>query len=147
MRCAAFILGLALVAITAPSARADEGGYGERIVAIDATSDALILVGLFAENEWPAWAGLAGHVVGGPIVHLTHDNAGRAALSLGTRVGLPALGGLVGYAACFDDTGFLRCIGSAGVGLVLGVLAAQIIDPTVIVPEEEPTPSMLTFRF
>lgn len=148
MRSTAFaVLGVALVMATASPARADEGDYGERILAIDATSDALIIAGMFAENEWPAYAGLAGHVLGGPIVHLVHGNNGAAALSIGTRVGLPVLGGYLGSVICVDDDGFLRCIGSIAVGFAVGMLAAQIIDPAFIVPDAETAPAMLTFRF
>lgn len=149
MRSAAFaVLGAAALLATTAPARADEGGYGERILAIDATSDALIIAGIFAENEWPAYAGLAGHVLGGPIVHLVHDNPAGAALSLGTRVGLPVLTGYLGHLICVDDgDGFLSCLGSTAVGFAIGMVAAQLIDPTFIVPDADTAPAMLTFRF
>lgn len=142
------IVGAALVLTTAVPARADDGGYGERILAIDGTSDALILAGLFGESDPLLYVGLAGHVLGGPIVHLSHGNPGRAALSLGTRVGLPAATGLFAYAVCdADDSGFLGCIGPVAIAVAFGFLAAQIIDPALIVPDAETTPAMLTIRF
>lgn len=144
MRTLGCVVVLAALAARPTAARAD-GGYAERMIAIDATADTLIVVGMVGDHEWPIYAGLASYALGGPILHAAHDEWPRAGVSLGVRVGLPLATGAIGDAICVDDTGFLRCIGSAAIGAAIGMLAAQIIDPAVIVEGEAgPTPAMLS---
>lgn len=142
-RFASAVVVAALVARPA-AARAD-GGYAERMIAIDATADTLIAVGLVGDRDWVIYAGLAGYALGGPALHAAHGEWPRAGVSLGTRLGLPLATGAIGDAICVDDTGLLRCVGSAAIGAAIGMLAAQIIDPAVIVEGEAATaPTMLT---
>ncbi len=139
----AVAVAVAALATRSPAAHAD-GGYAERMIAIDATADTLIVAGLVSEHDWAIYAGLASYALGGPILHAAHDEWPRAGVSLGVRVGLPLATGALGDAICVDDTG-IRCIGSAAIGAALGMLAAQIIDPAVIVEDAAaPTPAMLT---
>jgi hypothetical protein len=143
MRTSACVVAVAALAARPTAARAD-GGYAARMIAIDATADTLIVAGMVSEHDWPIYAGLASYAVGGPILHAAHGEWPRAGVSLGVRVGLPLATGALGDAICIDDDG-IRCIGSAAVGAALGMLAAQIIDPAVIVEDAaDPTPAMLT---
>ncbi|MBK9037496.1 MAG: hypothetical protein IPL61_40670 [Myxococcales bacterium] len=129
----------------APAATAEPRWYGERIVAIDGTSDALLLVGLFGDSELAAYAGLAGYVLGGPIIHATQGEWNRAGGSLGLRLALPAVGGVIGHRVCVDDSGLLRCVGSLVVGLAVGGLIAQVVDPALLAYTDDgaPAPTLL----
>ncbi len=143
-RFASAVVVVAALAARPTAAQAD-GGYAERMIAIDATADTLIAVGMVGDQDWVVYAGLAGYALGGPLLHATHDEWPRAGVSLGTRLGLPLATGAIGDAICVDDTGFLRCIGSAAIGAAIGMLAAQIIDPAVIVDgDAAAAPAMLT---
>lgn len=145
MRALACVVVAAVLGGRASAARAD-GGYAERMIAIDATADTLIVVGLVGDHDWPIYAGLASYALGGPSLHAAHGEWPRAGISLGVRVGLPLATGAIGNAICVDDTGLLRCIGSAAIGTAVGMLAAQIIDPALIVDgDAAATPAMLTF--
>jgi hypothetical protein len=66
--------------------------YGWQIMLADAAS--FLCVGA-TEQE----ACLAGFALSGPVVHTLHGNPGRGIVSLGLRVGLPIIGGLIGSAA------------------------------------------------
>ncbi len=143
MRVRACVGTVAALAARPPAARAD-GGYAERMIAIDATADTLIVVGMVGKQDWPIYAGLASYALGGPLLHAAHDEWPRAGVSLGVRLGLPLATGALGDAICLDDRG-IRCLGSAAIGAALGMLAAQVIDPAVIVEgEAAATPAMLT---
>lgn len=140
----ACVVAVAALAARPTAARAD-GGYGERMIAIDATADVLIVGGLVGDQDWVIYAGLASYAVGGPILHAAHDEWPRAGISLGMRLGLPLATGAIGDAICIDDTGLLRCIDSAAVGAAIGLFAAQLIDSAVIVDgEAAAAPAMLT---
>lgn len=141
-----FACAVVLAALMArPTVARADGGYAERMIAIDATADTLLVAGLVSDHEWVIYAGLASYALGGPLLHAAHDEWPRAGISLGTRLGLPLATGALGDAICVDDTGLLRCVGSAAIGAAIGMLAAQIIDPAVIVEGEAATaPAMLT---
>src|SRR5262245_33494029 len=112
--------------------------YGWQTLLLDGAATGTILLGTTnPEGVGIALAGLVGFVVSGPVVHGIHERpAGRVLGSLGLRLGLPLLGGIVGssVADCrdaedFDDVGGAYCqIGYIGLGGLVGLGAAAIAD-------------------
>jgi len=83
--------------------------------------------------------GSATYLLGSPIVHGLHRNGGRAAGSLGMRVGFPLLGGLIG-ATLFrsrsgGDTGAIEGLVAFGVGGAIGLVPPIAIDALVLARE------------
>jgi hypothetical protein len=88
--------------------------------------------------------GLVGYVAGGPIVHFAHGHVAKGFGSAALRLGLPFVGGLFGLglaaascsnngSGCFDNT-----IVDVGVGIILGFIAAPIIDAAALAFDEAP---------
>jgi hypothetical protein len=72
---------------------------------------------------------------GGPIVHLVHGENRKAAISLGLRLGLPVLGGVLGYWSAGDcdlDCSDVHGVFEAAGGVILGTVAASLIDIIVV---------------
>jgi hypothetical protein len=125
----------------APATRRRVDYYGWQILLVDAASvTATIAAGSVNENAgFPVLAG--GYLLGGPIVHLSHGNRGRALISASLRLGLPVLGaGLVLWPdencapdnedVCDDDD---LAEGLAAVALgVIGMGVASLVDWTVL---------------
>lgn len=95
--------------------------------------------------------GLGAYLLGGPTVHATHGNWGRAAISFGMRAAIPvATGGLL-YAvnSCSDsssDEGWcdLGAAVAALFGGVVGATVASVLDASVVAWERtEPTPQIV----
>jgi hypothetical protein len=84
-----------------------------------------------------AYASLATYALGGPVVHIAHENYGRAAGSLGLRVGGPILGGALGCAAD-DSSGMFGCLGGLALGVFLGTLTAVVVDSAALAYEKVP---------
>jgi len=108
--------------------------YGWETLTVDAVSVAAMPL---------AGVGVAGYLVGAPIVHAAHDRWGAAAASLGLRVALPIAGAYAGVAlancgnsqrASEDWCG----LGEAVLGLGVGMLAAIVIDAAVLGYERAP---------
>lgn len=103
-------------------------------------TDALALTTAFASPEF----GLMTYGLGAPIVHWGHGNVGRGFASLGLRAGAPILLGLGGLATCDhsgasdDEHSGWECLGTAAVGVALGMLTAVVIDSSVIARETVP---------
>jgi hypothetical protein len=84
MRRPAFALVLVAAACAAPrDGRAE--GYPLQIAAVDGASDAVLAGGAVAETPSLMGIGFLGTLVAAPVVHLTHENEGRAAISLAGR--------------------------------------------------------------
>ncbi len=132
-------LAALLVLIAAPAA----AGTSDRaaVMISDGTSDALVLT-VFSDkldratDSAPFFLGVAGCALGGPIVHLTNREWGRAGASFGARVGVPLVGMFVGNAICSHGEhhagDLLPCLGSVLVGGALGMVGAEVLDWTVI---------------
>jgi hypothetical protein len=119
----------------------DYDDYRLTMVAVDATAVALVAAGVYLDHEdvTPALAlvGVGTYVLGGPIIHLAHEQSGRALGSIGLRVGLPATGLLVGGALAASCGGASEwcLVGAVLFGGVIGlggVLAAIIVDDAVL---------------
>ncbi len=88
---------------------------------------------------------VTGYALGGPVVHAAHGQWGKAAASLGLRLGAPAAGTLaglaIGSAACPHDDSDVPCYAvGGGLGLLAGLATAIIVDSAVLAyePEREP---------
>jgi hypothetical protein len=109
--------------------------YGWQIIPIDAAALGVIAVALaLGEDAVPAPAviALGAYAVGGPIVHLVHGRPLIALGSFGLRVGMPAVGALVGSAGenCKDD----KCTGGwpTAVGGLVGAITAMSLDAALL---------------
>jgi hypothetical protein len=78
--------------------------------------------------------GLSQFVLGGAIVHASHRQWLRAALSIGERLLLPATGFALGFALAPRGTGdqFNDPFPVAAVGLIAGIVVAHVIDAAIL---------------
>jgi hypothetical protein len=124
--------------------------YGWQIILTD--SAAIVSVGIAQAPNRNGWGDLAAvlYLGGGPVVHLSHENFGYGAGSLGLRVGLPLggalLGAILGAATggsnpdCSWFCPSPSLIG-AGVGILVGMLAASVVDIAVLAYDVQPAGS------
>lgn len=84
------------------------------------------------------WSEVAVYALGAPAIHLAHGNGRNALASLGLRVGVPIASAfawlLIGGAACGEsDNEIVPCpVAFAGLGFAAGIVAAPIVDGTVV---------------
>lgn len=91
----------------------------------------------------PILVGVGVYALGGPIVHLSKGEPGRAAASLGLRIGLPvALGGLVASQQQECSPTADLCGTGKGIAIAaaagVGALAAMIIDSAALAYRKVP---------
>lgn len=116
---------------------AERRWYGWETLTVDAVSISAIPV---------AGVGIAGYLLGGPIVHASHDRWGIAAASLGLRLGLPLVGGMAGsklencHVSSSYDEGMCGLAGLI-LGMGVGMLTAIVIDAAVLSYERAPATS------
>lgn len=145
-------------ASTEEAPREGKGGrwYGWQTLAVDGASMTLLLTGALVagsstRNEGMLGArvlvggSLLGFALGAPVVHVVNGEPGRAAGSLGLRVGLPAVGFMIGLAAapsCSSSTGeygpCLKVLDTAAAGAGLGMLAASMLDAWLLAHTSAP---------
>jgi len=148
------VVGVVMLGSAMTSSTAAEP-YRSQVLAVDVTS--LVVTGAGLAGDAPAgiFLGVTGLVIGSPIVHVAHGNEGRAAASLGLRVGLPVVGGVIGLGICgghdrdpepASNRG-LECLVSGGVGFGIGAALALIVDYAVLAAgtDNETTPAMVRF--
>lgn len=123
---------------TAPAAVAESEieSYRWQIAFADTASVVL----LASHTQATATVGALTYLLAGPVIHGAHDEGGRTAASLALRVGLPLVtaAGLTALAAhqntCAPDDN--DCDSGALIaaveGLLLGGLAAMVIDTTLL---------------
>ncbi len=119
--------------------------YGYQIALADG---AALAAGLITENGGVM---IGGYLLGGPIIHLAHDQIGRGFLSLGLRVGLPYLGAIAGAAVgesnCQGSDDELFCgLGEIIVGGLLGAATASVIDWTLLARKTTTTTRQALFE-
>jgi hypothetical protein len=105
-----------------------------------AFADTASIVLLVSHTNATATVGALTYLLAGPVIHGAHDEGGRTAASLALRVGLPLLtaAGLTALAAhqntCAPDDN--DCDSGALIaaveGLLVGGLAAMVIDTTLL---------------
>jgi len=142
---AALTFGLARVA------RADDApvepsvrDYHLQILATDVGAAGAFLGGNALENKAGATgdvlmvAGGVTYALGGPVVHLTHGNYGRAAISLGLRVLLPIVGANIGvaFSSCDNHQTFanLCSVDGMAAGFLVGAATAAAADNLLVTP-------------
>jgi hypothetical protein len=78
--------------------------------------------------------GVSQFVLGGAVVHASHRQWVRAALSIGERLLLPATGFALGFALAPRGTGdqFNDPFPVAALGLLAGILVAHVVDAAVL---------------
>ena len=87
------------------------------------------------------------YLLGGPIVHWSHGHGWTGFGSLAARVGFPLGGALVGVligaAACgSSEDEFIPCpVAFGAVGLLAGMVAAPVVDATIIAREPVTRPA------
>ena len=136
MRRAAIAIAAALALAPSP-ARADDHWYGEQVLVVDAAAWGLIGAGFWTRTWQLAAVGAATNVLGGPLVHIAHENLARAGISFGLRTVGPVLGIAIGGALDRNDREELIPSGPL-LGLALGWVAAQIVDIAVVASEDDP---------
>jgi hypothetical protein len=110
--------------------------YGWQNLLSDAVSVALIAQGGSTNSNALAYVGVAGYMVGSPVIHAAHGSVTKPFVSLALRLGLPALGGLSVALLSKrqpDDEGndIGYALGIAG-GVVVGALTAALIDDIAV---------------
>ena len=129
----------AAIALSSSPARAEPRPgewYGYQVLLTDVFGVGLFSGGLNVES-WQATAIGAGSVLfGGPIVHAAHGNWGRAGISLGLRVGLPAAGGALLGLSARNRRSYVPIAGVL-VGVALGYLAAAAVDIAIVAQEPD----------
>jgi len=123
--------------LTPAEPAATHQSYGLQILAVDALSLGVLFGG---GGGAVTDLGALGFAFGGAAIHLGHNRDAQALGSVLLHVGLPVVGGYLGYRMNYpndDDEGpFI----STFVGIAIGVVAATTIDATVLAHDEEPQP-------
>jgi hypothetical protein len=124
-----------------PPAPTEHYWYGWQTLTADGASLAVTLGGIGMNASPVAVVGVGGLYLAAPAVHLAHGRVGVAFGSLGLRMGLPVLGGVIGFAAAApcssaESKQFLGCAfhgwGEAAVGGLLGLGAAVVLDAALL---------------
>lgn len=143
---------------TPPSSQAPQvvkASYRGQVLLADGLSLGMIILGPVGGNDELTGLGFAGYFVGAPIVHIAHGRGGAALQSLGLRMGLPILGGMIGYrlgpndVVCNEGRGDPQygdggaCGGDHGsitgllVGALAGAVTASVVDATYLTTYEK----------
>lgn len=127
-------------------AEPERESYGWQIAIADAAGAML----LFGHNQSSASAGVLVYALGGPIIHVAHEQGGRAVASLALRLGLPVASAWAwnAYAqsGCSPKDDDCDTTGAVAVGLILGFVTAMVIDATALShPVKVKKPARLTW--
>lgn len=110
-------------------AEPERESYGWQIAIADVAGTVLLLESDHSRGS--ANAGLGVYALGGPIIHLAHDQSGRALASLALRIGLPLASAWVwGHCSSSDDD--CDNEGTVAIGVILGAVTAMVIDATAL---------------
>jgi hypothetical protein len=114
--------------------------YGWQIILIDGASLVVLLAG--QGQSLPSGLAGIGYVAGGPTVHFAHGHVGKGFGSAGLRLGLPFAGALLGLAigagqSC-NGCELTPALEDFAIGLLLGLVAAPVIDVAWLAYDEEP---------
>ena len=128
---------------TAEAATPDRTFYGWQNIVVGYAGLGMIAGGIRGGGALPI-AGLGVYALGGPIVHLAHKEYVRAAGSLLINVLTPVLVGAVAHSldqpctGSHEDGCSLNDVQYAITGLIVGMLAAPIIDGVAMGWEDAP---------
>lgn len=118
---------------TAPAseqAEPERESYGWQIALADVAGTVLLVE--TDHGHGSASAGLMVYALGGPLVHVAHDQGGRALASLALRVGLPLASAWVWGGHCSSSDDDCDNAGTVAIGVILGALTAMVIDATAL---------------
>lgn len=123
------------IELTSP-AKLPKRWYGWQTLTTDGVAIAsFVLAGYAEEATVLPTVGLGTYIIGGPIVHASHDNWGRAGISSGMRVGLPLVAGGALYAVSScgttSDAGEVTADGWCELGRALVALFSGAVGATV----------------
>jgi hypothetical protein len=119
--------------------------YGWQMLASGGASILFAYFGsVLATPEVGLSLGVAGYVLGGPIIHGVHGSMGKAAASFGINLLSPALLGLIGYGLGGDEG--LDAFGGVAIGASVGVLGALLVDSLVLAYEPMTAPEGSSFH-
>ncbi len=114
--------------------------YGYQTLIVDAASGVLVLsqLGVESSNAGPVILGGIAYGFGAPLVHAIHGHSRKFWGSFGLRLGAPVGLGLTAEAMC-SSSDRQSC---AVAGLLIGMVAASVIDATAIATEDVPPPTL-----
>jgi hypothetical protein len=115
--------------------------YGWQTLITDGISLSALVVGGAIEGQESGgpgggttsllWLGFLGYEAAPAVVHAAHRNPGRAFASMGIRLGMPLAGAFLGASLASNCNRNLCEAGGAGVGVMLGMAGAIVIDAAV----------------
>jgi hypothetical protein len=117
--------------------------YGWQTFLADMGSTSLVVAGMATQSAAGIAIGCGAYLVGGPIVHVAHDNTTGALGSLGIRIFVPLATAFLGAAVADVGRHSADTVGvGAGVGLATGLVAATAFDALVLAkePRDKPPP-------
>jgi hypothetical protein len=121
---------------------AEKRWYGGPILLTDGIAYGSIALGLGVWETAPAALpiGVLTYALGGPIVHLTHGNWGRSAISVGVRFALPIVGFAIGahtHERDYDSSSGGRNdpAGALLGGVFAGMVTATLVDAALVAYE------------
>jgi hypothetical protein len=114
--------------------------YGNQTLVTDGVAVIAVVAGAGTGTRALGVVGVGFYLLGGPVVHLSHDRGGAAFGSLMLRAGLPLLGFAAGC-GLDDGNGEFACLGGAAIGGLLGVVGAVVIDSAVLSNERVAVPA------
>lgn len=152
----ASVAAASITAAARPARADDDGPYRGTMAIVDVASVAVVASAIAGESAPGVMVGLAAYGLGSPVVHAAHGRWGAAGLALGARVGLPAVGILIGCGAARSGNrgGTTRgglgdavgCAFGGALGGAAGVIAAVVIDYAVLAAvDDTTTPVMLRY--
>lgn len=117
--------------------------YGWQILMTDLAAAGILVASADSDSDNSALLLFTGAIYLGasPVIHGYHNQGRKSAISLGMRVGLPVLGGFLGYYSagdcfeCHSTHGLFEAIG----GTLIGVAAASVIDIAFLSRESRPS--------
>ncbi|WP_394842999.1 hypothetical protein LZC95_38805 [Pendulispora brunnea] len=117
--------------------------YGYQTFLSDAASTALIIGAAHSENVVLATLGAGTYLVGGPLIHVLNGHPQAVGPSVAVRLGIPAVGGLIGAGIGAATSGGgdwsgLAIIVCGLVGVAGGASIASIIDATTFAKQTKP---------
>ena len=108
--------------------------YGWQTLIADGTSVLVLpIVAGFARSPTLGVVALGGYFLAPPFIHGAHGRWGMFAASLGLRVVMPVVGGLLGAAVEGGDCGGDICVPvGAALGVAVGALGAVALDASLL---------------
>lgn len=131
--------------VEAPPPPGPQRWYGWQILLPTLASDAMILGGVLGSSEKAGTgvlvAGLIGHGISGPIVHLAHGKPLKALASFGLEAALPGAMIAIGALSPCNDDFCGANLAALAIGVPIALTAGAVIDSSALAWEERSRPS------